>query len=277
MSQSLHDTGFAVIVNHPIPVDLVLAVYREWEDFFESDAKHNYRYSIDGQDGYFAAPDLAINRDAAPARDNKEFFHVFPWGQYPAEVSDAAARYRLIAMELAATLLTWVEENTPRNVSTNFSMPLSSMLSGGEKNTLLRILRYPPVTGTEAAVWLRAGEHRDTNLLTLLASATEPGLQVRVADSQWLDVPWDVGSVTVNAGVMLELVSDGYYPSATHRVAVPREADQAARPRMAMPLFLHPADHVVLDGARTAAQFLRQRVQASYAPVSPGSVSKPVT
>jgi isopenicillin N synthase-like dioxygenase len=264
MTRSLHETGFAVVVNHPIPVDVLGLIYQEWSAFFDSEAKYRYLYSKDRQDGYFPRPDKSADESDMPQRDDKEFFHVFPWGRYPAEVSDAAARYRLLAMDVAATVLTWIERSMPTSASARLSAPLCSTLAGGEKNTLLRILRYPPADGLSARDSLRAGVHQDTNLITLLASATHPGLQVQTRAGQWHGVPWDFGSIAINAGVMVDLMTDGYFPAVAHRVVIPR-GPAAATPRLSMPLFLHPADDVLVDGQTTAADFLRRRLEASYA------------
>ena len=35
-TQSLKNTGFAVLTNHPIKIELVNVVYNEWEVFFNS-------------------------------------------------------------------------------------------------------------------------------------------------------------------------------------------------------------------------------------------------
>src|SRR4051812_48125863 len=86
-TRSLHETGFAVLVNHPLEAGLVQTIYDEWLAFFDSDAKYAYRYSQDKQDGYFG-PDVSETAKGNTIRDLKEFFHVYPWGQYPAEVSD---------------------------------------------------------------------------------------------------------------------------------------------------------------------------------------------
>jgi isopenicillin N synthase-like dioxygenase len=72
-------------------------------------------------------------------------------------------------------------------------------------------------------------------------------------------VPCDPGSVAVNGGEMLDLASGGYYPATTHRVVNPT-GDEARRPRMSLPLFLQPADEVVLAHGRTAGEFLKQRI-----------------
>lgn len=256
-TRSLRHTGFAVLVNHPLPQPLVQQIYDEWLAFFDSDAKHRYRYSQDTQDGYFG-PDVSETAKGNTVRDLKEFFHVYPWGQYPAEVSDAALRYAKQATDIATTLLGWVDANTPDDVSSGFSRPLRHMMDGSTR-TLLRVLRYPPLRGDEPANAVRAAAHEDINLLTVLPASNEPGLQVRDVHGNWHDVPCDFGSIAINSGDMLKLASDGYYPSTTHRVMNPT-GEGATRSRLSLPLFLHPADDVVLAEGRTASSFLQERI-----------------
>lgn len=256
-TRSLRHTGFAVIVNHPLPQALVREIYDEWLAFFETDAKHAYRFSDGDQDGYFG-PDVSETAKGNTVKDIKEFFHVYPWGQYPAEVSDAALRYAAIAKGIAETLLGWVEDNTPEQVRNTFSMPLPRMMDGSTRS-LLRVLRYPPLRGDEPADAVRAAAHEDINLLTVLPASNEPGLQVRDVHGAWHDVPCDFGSIAINAGDMLQLASGGYYPSTTHRVMNPT-GEGATRSRLSLPLFLHPADDVELAAGRTAFSYLQERI-----------------
>ena len=256
-TRSLRHTGFAVLVNHPLPQPLVQQIYDEWLAFFESDAKYRYKFSEDNQDGYFG-PDISETAKGNTVRDIKEFFHVYPWGQYPNEVSDAALRYAQQAKAVANTLLGWVDDNTPADVAQNFSRPLNRMMDGSTR-TLLRVLRYPPLRGDEPAGAVRAAAHEDINLLTVLPASNEPGLQVRDVHGNWHDVPCDFGSIAVNAGDMLQLASGGHYPSTSHRVLNPT-GESATRSRLSLPLFLHPADDVVLAEGRTAFEFLQERI-----------------
>ncbi len=256
--RSLHETGFAVLVNHPLPQDLVEDIYAEWLAFFDSDAKHAYRYSGDSEDGWFA-PDVSETAKGNSVRDLKEFFHVYPWNRYPDEVSDAALRYRSIAVAIAQTLLRWVQDESPTEVAARFSRPLDEMVDERSR-TLLRILRYPPLTGEEPEGAVRAAAHEDINLLTVLPASNESGLEVLDAAGQWHEVPCDFGSLVINSGDMLDLASEGYYPSTTHRVVNP-VGDGARRSRLSIPLFLQASDDVVLADGRTAASFLQERLR----------------
>jgi len=255
---SLHETGFGVLSNHPLDQKLVEGIYAEWLAFFGTDAKNSYPYNFDKLDGYFS-PKVSETAKGHTKRDLKEFFHIYPWGRYPAEVSDAARRYYAAGSQLAATLLQWVEDNSPPEVKARYSMPLTQMIDGCQE-TLLRVLHYPPLVGDEEPGAVRAAAHGDINLLTILPAATEPGLQVLGKDNAWYDVPCDFGLLIVNIGDMLEEASGHYYPSTVHRVLNPVGAG-AKKSRISMPLFLHPRREIVLSDRYTVGSYFEERMR----------------
>ena len=174
-------------------------------------------------------------------------------------MSDAAKRYYAAGNALAQQLLQWVEDFSPPEVKARYSMPLPQMIKGCEQ-TLLRVLHYPPLRGDEEPGAVRAAAHGDINLLTILPAATEPGLQVLGKDGQWIDAPSDFGLLIVNIGDMLQEASGHYYPSTTHRVLNPK-GDSAKKPRISMPLFLHPNRDVVLSERYTVKSYFDERMQ----------------
>ena len=265
--RNLHETGFGVLSNHPLSQSLVEGIYAEWLGFFNSEAKHRYAQDPVKLDGYFS-PAVSETAKDHTKRDLKEFFHIFPWGRYPAEVSDAAKRYYAAGNSLAKQLLQWVEDFSPPEVKARYSMPLPKMIEGCEQ-TLLRVLHYPPLSGNEDPDALRAAAHGDINLLTILPAATEPGLQVIGKDKQWIDAPSDFGLLIVNIGDMLQEASGHYYPSTVHRVLNPVGA-AAQKPRISMPLFLHPNREVVLSERYTVESYFNERMQELRGPRAVG-------
>lgn len=255
---SLHETGFGVLKKHPLSEARVSSIYRNWQAFFDRDDKHDFRYSVGPQDGFFPAG-MAESAKGQTVRDIKEYFHFYPWGKCPDSLRDELLEYYESASKLAKTLLSWVEDNTPRAVSSSFSEPLSQMIEGSEQS-LLRILHYPPLTGDEEPSAIRAAAHEDINLLTLLPASNEPGLQVQGKDGEWIDVPCEFGNLIVNIGDMLDEVAGGYYPSTTHRVVNP-EGTRRDISRISLPLFLHPRPEVRLSERYTASSYLEQRLR----------------
>ncbi len=258
-ARSLRETGFGVLYNHPIDQDLIDEVYEDWKTFFADDAlKEKYMRDPERQDGYFP-PSISEVAVGSKQKDLKEFYHIYPDGRFPEELSKKSLEMYRQLSELASTLLKWVEEHLPKDIAEKLSMPLSQMMKDSPQ-TLLRIIHYPPLTEEIPTGAVRAAAHEDINLLTALVGATTSGLQVKDAEGNWHDVPCDRTSIAVNIGDMLQKCTEGYYKSTTHRVVNPDASDRSAR--LSMPLFLHPRPEVVLVPGLTADDYLNERLTA---------------
>ena len=254
--KSLKNTGFAVIKNHPIDKDLIGEVYKEWENYFSSESKNDYIFDEIKQDGYF--PYLTENAKGSTAKDLKEFYHIYEWGRKPHMIGPKTMFLYRELTNVASTLLSWIQKNSPENVSKLFSVPLKDMIYKSQYN-LLRIIHYPPLSGNEELNSIRAAAHEDINLLTVLVAGSQPGLQVLDNNESWLDVTTDKNTIVINSGDMLNMASDNYYPSTTHRVINPDPHSNVSR--YSMPLFLHPRDEVVLNENYTAGSYLQERLE----------------
>ncbi len=71
--------------------------------------------------------------------------------------------------------------------------------------------------------------------MTFLAQSEVPGLQVRMPDGRWVDVPYVPGSFAVNSGDMMQRWTNHRFKSTPHRALPP-----VARPRYAIPYFMGP-------------------------------------
>jgi len=256
--ESLRNTGFGVLINHPIKKELVTSVYHNWQEFFNSENKDDFAFDPIKQDGFFSAQ-VSETAKGHLKKDIKEYFHIYPWGKIPASLKDEILNYYQLTSKLASELLDWVEQYSPADIAKNYSEPLSNMIVD-TPNTLLRVLHYPPIKGDEELGAIRAAAHEDINLLTILPAANEPGLQVQQQDGQWLDVPSDFGNLIINIGDMLQEASGGYFPSTSHRVINPEGAD-GHKSRISLPLFLHPRSEVVLSEKHTQESYLLERLR----------------
>jgi len=256
--QSLRETGFGVLINHPIKQSLVESIYKNWANFFNSSDKNNFAFDPEKQDGYFASEISEIAKGHTQ-KDIKEYYHIYPWGRIPEPLKEEILSYYQLASNLAAQLLDWVEQYGPKEISEGYSEPLSQMIKD-TPNTLLRVLHYPPLTGNEEVGAIRAAAHEDINLLTILPAANEPGLQVQQQDGNWLNVPADFGNLIINIGDMLQEASAGYFPSTSHRVINPT-GENGQKPRVSLPLFLHPRSEVKLSEKHTQQSYLLERLK----------------
>ena len=255
---SLVQTGFAVLKNHPIDYKLVQKVFHEWKDFFDSADKLDYIYNNETQDGLFPinVSETAVGYNT---KDIKEFFHYYKWGKCPFKLRKNSDLLFNQLNCLAKELLNWIEENTPIEIQSKLSQPLSQMIENSNQ-TLMRILHYPPLLGNETSGAVRAAAHEDINLITVLVAASEPGLQVKDRHGIYHDVPVDPGMLAINIGDMLQEATNGYYKSTTHQVVNPVDNEAKYKSRYSIPLFLHARPDVRLSSRYTAGEFLEQRL-----------------
>ena len=252
--KSLSESGFAVIENHNIDQDLIASTYQDWKMFFNSSIKNEYLFDLEKQDGYF--PFKSENAQGYKTKDLKEFFHIYRWGRYPSEISDATKRVHQDLLSLGSKFLDYLDDYAPESVRNNFSMKLSDMINDSGQN-LLRVIHYPPVEDKDTLDGsIRAEAHTDINLITILIA--EAGLQVIDSSGEWVDVDLPGNSIVVNIGDMLQKCSKGFYKSTVHRVINPINNNVS---RYSMPLFIHPRDEVRLSDDLTAKQYLEQRLK----------------
>lgn len=255
-TRSLHETGFGVIVNHGIPDEMVQNLYREWKKFFDSELKHDFLYDPKEQDGYFPLGQETAKGEKVA--DIKEFYHVYPNKRIPDALREVTFELRTRLYDLAKHLLEMIQTQLPESVTVHFDRSLKEMVSNSR--TLFRILHYPPLSGSEISSAARAKAHEDINLITLLPAASSSGLQVKDTQGRWHEVPCDFGSISVNTGDMIDMLTGGYLPATTHQVTNP-EGEAARQERMSIPLFLHPKADVILKPGFTADDFLTQRLR----------------
>lgn len=259
---SLHETGFAVLKNHPIPAELLNSIYRGWGAFFAGDEKLEFMHDPENRDGTqqgFHPIEFSETAVGHSVKDLKEYFHVIPGCRIPPALEEEILAYRQGALNLGRQLAGWLQEHSPQEVTEKLPESFTEMLSS--KTSLLRLLHYPPLHGNEAAAAVRAAAHEDINLITLLPVAEQPGLQVKDKQGNWIDVASVRGELVVNSGDMLKELTDGFYPSTTHRVINPTGDNSIENvSRISIPFFLTPRPEIKLSERYTAASYLEERL-----------------
>ena len=255
--ESLHHTGFAVINEHPINQNLINKVYDDWNLFFKSDEKHDYLFEYEKQDGYF--PFKSENAYNNKRKDLKEFFHIYPlWGRYPNFISKKTLKLFKEITALGDILLQAIDLYSPSKIREKYTEPLHKMSQSSSQN-LMRVIHYPPIRYSDHPEEIRAAAHTDINLITLLISGSQPGLQVKNKEGKWINIQSKKGQIVINTGDMLQECSDGYFPSTVHRVINPENSNNVSR--FSIPLFLHPRSEVVLSSRYTADSYLLERLK----------------
>jgi isopenicillin N synthase-like dioxygenase len=251
--RSVKNTGFAVITNHGIDHSLVKDSQKAWRAFFTKKQKDKNVF-INGNDtnmGYKAmGTETAVGSKVA---DIKEFFHWKPDEIIPEGSERVTEKLFANLSELAMQVLSVLQK------------PLNENFVGdceGSPNTIFRTIYYPALSAVDAQEGAeRSAAHEDINYITFLVAASAPGLQVKDVEGNWHDVPHEDNSVVMNIGDMLQLATNGYYKSTTHRVINPPDNTSD---RISMPLFVHPYPDTILAPNKTAGQYLKERIDQIY-------------
>ena len=274
LGASLERFGFVAIQNHGISADALADAYRAAQDVFALPhaVKQAYEHTAGGrQRGYTSyGVERAADSDIA---DLKEFWHIGRstppqpvdlQNRFPREVPDFERHLSglFVAFERhAMVVLAAIEQHLgcPRGRLTEIAT---------EGNSVVRIIHYPPLPSEAPEGALRASEHEDINLITLLPVATTPGLQLQSHDGTWLSVRTPPGVLVCDTGDMMAHLTGGQLPATTHRVVNP-SGNAARKPRYSMPFFCHPRPECLLTPLRgdaepiTAGALLRRRLEAN--------------
>jgi isopenicillin N synthase-like dioxygenase len=117
-----------------------------------------------------------------------------------------------------------------------------------EGNSIVRAIHYPPIT-EEPKSAIRAEQHEDINLITLLVGASASGLEILNKQNKWVPVTSLEDQIVVNVGDMLQRLTNNKLKSTTHRVVnPPRELWHTSR--FSIPFFLHPKSSMDLSALK---------------------------
>ncbi len=255
IGEAFHEVGFVSVVNHGIDLELVSKFYTSSKEFFSLPVSLKRSYEVKdlaGQRGYTSfGKEHAKQSQVA---DLKEFFQIGQWvssddpmkAEYPdnVKVEEVSDFY-----QLGKDLYKSFESSGGhllRAIAIHLGLSQDYFDDKIEKgNSILRTIHYPPIT-EEPRSAIRAEQHEDINLITLLVGASAGGLQLLTAEGEWLDIVPGENEIVINVGDMLQRLTNNYLKSTTHRVVNPPKEEWHV-PRLSIPFFLHPKGNMSLN------------------------------
>lgn len=248
LGKAFEDVGFVAVKNHGISGGLIHELYKDVQQFFSLPSekkKHFEKPELAGQRGYTSFGKEHAKGSDAP--DLKEFFQygqVVPAGhplkpEYPDNVK---------VDEVSGFDETFFQAYRAFEKSGTFLLQAIAIYLGldenyfddfvEEGNSIVRAIHYPPITNEPKSA-IRAEQHEDINLITLLVGASADGLQILTKNNEWVGVTSLPDQIVVNVGDMLQRLTNNKLKSTTHRVVnPPRELWHTSR--FSIPFFLHP-------------------------------------
>jgi len=246
--------GFCSISGHGISTQTIEDCYAAIKTFFALPADIKQQYHIAGQGGARGYTGFGIEK-AKDSRhpDLKEFWHV---GLQTADPAPHACLYPNVwpAEVPDFQRATYTLYSALQSLGTRVLEALALFLGQPQHyfadkvnygNSILRPIHYPPV-GPGVTASIRAGQHEDINLITLLVGSHEAGLEILRRDGSWLPVTTQQSAILVNIGDMLQRLSNHVLPSTTHRVVNP-VGSAVDKPRYSIPFFMHPNPDFLIE------------------------------
>ncbi|MEO6230068.1 MAG: 2-oxoglutarate and iron-dependent oxygenase domain-containing protein [Ferruginibacter sp.] len=282
LGKAYEDVGFVAVKNHGVPDELIANLYQYVQEFFSLPLEQKRTYEIPelaGQRGY-----TSFGKEHAKGSDAPDLKEFFQYGQTPRDnYKEEEYPPNVLVKEVAGFDKTFADAYRAFEKSgTALLQAIALYLNLDEHyfdeyvfngNSILRSIHYPPITNEPKSA-IRAEQHEDINLITLLVGASADGLQILTKKQEWVGVTSLPDQIVVNVGDMLQRFTNNKLKSTTHRVVNPaRELWHTSR--FSIPFFLHPKssmslrcldtcvnnEHPKLYEDATAGEYLDERLR----------------
>ncbi|PTB93453.1 flavonol synthase [Marivirga lumbricoides] len=285
LGNAYNTIGFVAIKGHYLSDELSQKLYQIVERFFKLSTEQKKQYEnpeLAGQRGYTSTGREQAKGHSVP--DLKEFYQIgqfvpeahpmkpeYPDNLWPAEIPEMAEVAKEVYQKLEKTGVEML-----RAIALYLELPEDFFDKKVEYgNSILRAIHYPPIENPDALPdgAVRAAQHGDINLITLLMGASADGLQVLRRDGEWIPITALPNQLVVNVGDMLARLTNDKLKSTIHRVVNPPK-EQMKNSRFSIPFFMHPISQMDLTCLNscvddenpkhykdmTAGEFLQERL-----------------
>ena len=281
-----HETGFFYLTNHGVPLELCHQLQVQSQTFFELPEREKEKLAkahspqfrgweklgselTNNEVDYREQIDIGIDQAAVP---NPEPYYLSLIGpnQWPdahqlPEFRRTVTRYMDALSSLSRTLLEIL------SASLGLEHDHINRVFGTTPSPYLKLIRYPKTVSGGRGV----GTHKDSGFLTLLLQDDQAGLQAQSNSGQWVSVDPIPGTLVVNTGELLQMVTHNYFIATPHRVfnASPATRFSAAffySPDLTTRLDPLPIDQEFIDKARKSPRHSTEGLMATRSEMSLG-------
>jgi len=275
LGTAFQNVGFVAVRNHGISESVIAEMYEQVKRFYALPIETKLKYEVPGlagQRGYTSFGKEKAKHSAVG--DLKEFWQ---YGQVVTDQDPIEKEYPIIVSgpEIEVFNAVFAEAYRAFEKSGGALLEAIALFLGLEEtyfnakvhngNSILRAIHYPPILNEPQSA-IRAEQHEDINLITLLIGASADGLEVLSKENKWVAVSSMPEQIVVNVGDMLQRLTNNNLRSTTHRVVnPPRELWHTSR--FSIPFFLHPRSEMRLD---CLSSCISESNTAQYQPISAG-------
>ncbi|MEV2226347.1 2OG-Fe(II) oxygenase family protein [Nocardia vinacea] len=255
LGRAMEDTGLAILINHGIDIDSLQFTDAAALELFDSVpeerklkfAATDYVYGGAFRRGYFAVQAWTPTRPNAveaweffrdsfrvPGEDYAKALTFWPDEKFETALRPYWQACEEMTLPLVQALLRYLDID-PSIYDAELSPPYG----------VLRINHYPANDTVNTGRFMT---HEDYGLITLLPANPIEGLQVfHPQRKTWIRVAAPPGSMILNSGDWLQMVSNDRFRSCSHRVCAPRDPEHRAVSRISVPYLVLPRENSVLE------------------------------
>ncbi|EYU35843.1 hypothetical protein ABFS82_09G038000 [Erythranthe guttata] len=219
IKEACSDYGFFQIVNHGVPLDLMIQAVHLSKIFFAFSDDEKLKYSPES-----GAPlPAGYNKQPENSPDKNEYLLMFQPQSGFNNLPTTPHGFREVVEEMFMHLRK-TGELIEKILNECLGLPHDFLKEYNKERSwdFMAALRYFPATETENN---GITEHEDGNLVTFVIQDEVGGLEVK-KDGQWIPVVPAQATIVVNLGDVIQVLSNNKFKSATHRVVRYKEKNR---------------------------------------------------
>ncbi|XP_010534882.1 PREDICTED: feruloyl CoA ortho-hydroxylase 1-like [Tarenaya hassleriana] len=223
--------GFFQVVNHGVPLEVLESVKMATHRFFGLPVEEKRKFLAENSPSRTVRFGTSFSPHAEKALEWKDYLSLFFVSEaeasqfWPHVCRDEALEYMNETKNLVRKILEMLVKKL------NVKEMESSMFMGSIR---VNLNYYPICPNPDLTVGV--GRHSDVSSLTILLQDDIGGLHVRsLATGNWVHVAPIPGSLVINIGDAMQIMSNGRYKSVEHRVLA-----NGGKNRISVPIFVNP-------------------------------------
>ncbi|KAF8725880.1 hypothetical protein HU200_020446 [Digitaria exilis] len=232
------------LVNHGIPLELLERVKKVCSECYRvREAGFRSSEPVRTLDALVEAEQRGEAVAPVDDMDWEDIFYIHDGNQWPSDppaFKETMREYRAELRKLAERVMAAMDENLGLEKGT-----IQRAFSGDGRHEPFfgtKVSHYPPCPRPDLITGLRA--HTDAGGVILLFQDDQVGGLEVLKDGEWTDVQPLAGAIVVNTGDQIEVLSNGRYRSAWHRVLPMRDGN-----RRSIASFYNPANEATISPA----------------------------